>query len=214
MTSPKKVAANRLNGRNSRGPRTAAGIARASRNARRHGLAAFRSHDDPAMAAQLVDIVGAICADDRDPLLREQAILIAENQLWLSCIKREKVALIERLRDATAMALTSKVRVARGRARLRLVHIADAQQKKVSALMEQATAAGRDPEHEPLPPKLQAAWPPAWIKAECDGDERDDYEALHEGIHDLMRLQRYERRAWSQRKAIRAFMAIKLSKAI
>jgi len=37
-------------------------------------------------------------------------------------------------------------------------------------------------------------------------------EALGEGISDLVRLLRYERRAWSQRKrAVRAFMAIKLN---
>jgi hypothetical protein len=41
---------------------------------------------------------------------------------------------------------------------------------------------------------------------------RDEHEALCEGIGDLVRLLRYERRAWSRRKrAVRAFMAIKLT---
>jgi hypothetical protein len=38
MTSPRKTAANRANARRSTGPRTAAGRARSSRNATRHGL--------------------------------------------------------------------------------------------------------------------------------------------------------------------------------
>jgi hypothetical protein len=38
MTSPAKLRANRRNARKSTGPRTAAGKARAARNARRHGL--------------------------------------------------------------------------------------------------------------------------------------------------------------------------------
>ena len=80
------------NGRKSRGPRTGAGKARASRNARRHGLAAFNSKDDPAMTEQIAQMVDAICAGDDDPLLRQQAVMIAENQLWLSCVKAEKVA--------------------------------------------------------------------------------------------------------------------------
>ena len=33
--------------------------------------------------------------------------MIAESQLWLSCVKAEKVARIERLRDRTAFALTT-----------------------------------------------------------------------------------------------------------
>ena len=41
--------------------------------------------------------------------------------------------------------------------------------------------------------------------------ERDEFEALEEAIPDLKRLERYERRAWSQQKrAIREFMNTKL----
>jgi hypothetical protein len=42
--------------------------------------------------------------------------------------------------------------------------------------------------------------------------ERDEYEALEAAILDLIRLGRYERRAWSrQKRAIREFMAIKMT---
>ena len=112
MTSAKKVAANRINGRKSRGPRTGAGKARASRNARRHGLAAF-NNKDPAMAERVKQMVDAICQGNDDPLLREQAVAIAESQLWLDCVKAEKLALIERLRDPTAYTLAPNIRISR-----------------------------------------------------------------------------------------------------
>jgi predicted PhzF superfamily epimerase YddE/YHI9 len=42
--------------------------------------------------------------------------------------------------------------------------------------------------------------------------ERDEYEALEAAILDLIRLGRYERRAWSrQKRAIREFMKIKMT---
>ena len=87
------------------------------------------------MAEQIEQMVDAMCADDDDPLLRQQAMMIAEGQLWLSCVRAETVACIERLRDP-------------------------------------ATSAS-----------------------------------------DLVRLLRYEQRAWSRRKkAVRAFTAIKMDK--
>jgi hypothetical protein len=210
MTSPKKMAANRMNGRKSCGPRTIAGKARASRNARRHGLAAFGSKDDRAMTEQIEQMVDAICAGNDDPLLRQQAGMIAENQIWLACVRTEKVALIERLRDPTAYALASRTRIAQAKLRIRLFDIAGSQVKTIDALMQKTIAAGGDPEREPIPPKLEAAWPPPCVKGISNDGERDEYESLREGIRDLMRLCRYERRAWSRRKrAVRAFLAVK-----
>ena len=212
MTSAKKVAANRINGRKSRGPRTGAGKRRASRNARRHGLATF-NNKDPAMAGRVKQMVDAMCQGNQDDqLLREQAVAIAESQLWLDCVKAEKLALTERLRDPMAYALTPDTRVARAKAQMRLWNVAVRQQEVIEDLIEKTKAAGRDPELEPLPPKLEAAWPPPWVEFISEDAERDDYEALREGIGDLLRLLRYERRAWSRRqRAIRAFMVIKLS---
>jgi hypothetical protein len=212
MTSAKKVAANRINGRKSRGPRTGAGKARASRNARRHGLAAF-NNKEPAMAGRVKQMVDAICQGDDDPLLREQAVAIAESQLWLDCVKAEKIALIERLRDPMAYALAPDTTIARAKARMRLFDIADRQQKVINNLIAKTKAAGRDPEQEPLPPNLEAAWPPPWLELISEDTKRDEYEALREGIGDLVRVLRYERRAWSRRKrAVRAFMAVKLTR--
>jgi len=211
MTSAKKVAANQSNGRKSRGPNTSTGKARASRNARRHGLATFAAKD-PAMSASIKEMVDAICDGDDDPQLRQQAILIAESELWLSCIKREKLAAIERLRDATVYAVTPDTSLARGKARLRLFDVACAQVDVIQKLVDETTAAGRDPEREPLPPELEAAWPPPWVKVVAEGAERDECEALKEAIGDIERLLRYEQRAWSMRKkAMRGFMAVMVS---
>jgi hypothetical protein len=210
MTSAKKVAANRINGHKSRGPRTGAGKARASRNARRHGLAAF-NNKDPAITGRVKQMVDAICQGDDDPLLREQAVAIAESQLWLDCVKAEKRALIERLRDPNAITLALNTRLARARARSRLSDVAERQQKIIDDLIKKTKAAGRDPEREPLPPHLEAAWPPPGVEYIFADTERDELEAVREGIGDIVRLLRYERRAWSRRKrAVRAFMAIKL----
>ena len=211
MTSAKKVAANRINGRKSRGPRTRAGKARVSRNARRHGLAVF-NNKDPAMAGRVKQMVDVICQGDDDPVLREQAVAIAESQLWLDCVKAEKLALTERLRDPTANALALDIRIARAKARIHLFDVADRQLEVIDDLIMKTKAADRDPEREPLPPKLEAAWPPPWVRVIYEDTERDEHEAIREGISDLVRLLRYERRAWSRRKrAVRAFMAIKLS---
>ena len=82
----------------------------------------------------------------------------------------------------------------------------------VEERISKTKAAGRDPEREPLSRMLEVAWPPPWLKEIPEDAERDEYEAMREGLCDLVRLLRYEQRAWSRRKkAVRAFMAIKLA---
>jgi hypothetical protein len=211
MTSPRKVAANQTNGRKSGGPNTRAGKARASRNARRHGLSSFIT-TDPKMSPKIKEVVDLICDGDDDPLLRQQAIAIAQSEHWLSRIRAEKVTAVERLRDATVFPLIPDTSIARGRFRLRLFDIACAQEDVIDRLIDKAVAAGLDPELEPLSPKLKKAWPPRWVDFVPEDAERDEHEALREGIRDIERLDRYERRAWSAlKKALRAFLAIKVS---
>jgi hypothetical protein len=104
MTSDRQLSANRQNSRRSSGPRSAAGSSRASRNALRHGLAAITCC--PLVSTGVVDrLARAICGGDDDQRLFEAAIAIAQNCLARRAIKEQQVAVIERLRDKTAIAL-------------------------------------------------------------------------------------------------------------
>jgi hypothetical protein len=128
---------------------------------------------------------------------------------------------LERLRDPNARALSwQKTREAyadkrlRLDARFRLSDLALEQLPEVYALLDAARRAGRDEEREPLPAHLEDTWPPAFLKRRPPARiERDEYEMLREGIRDLERLLRYEKRAWSRlKKAVRRFMAVKVDK--
>jgi hypothetical protein len=59
----------------------------------------------------------AICGADAEPLLFEQALIIAENAMLLHCVATERVAVIERLRDITAMPLAKRDTLTQARAR-------------------------------------------------------------------------------------------------
>lgn len=195
MTSEKQAAANRINGRNSRGPRTGAGKARAGRNAFRHGLASFRT-GDPGVAEQVERIADAICAGDPNPLLREQAVLIAESQCWFSLVRVRELALIERMRNPDALPLPPAQRKAQAKL-LRYVYEEIAKRR----------AAGLSRKRE-LP---EGAWPVSAAKRK-KFKERGGYDALRGAMDDLMLLHRYDRSAWSRRnKALRGFMAIKFA---
>jgi hypothetical protein len=63
--------------------------------------------------------------------------------------------------------------------------------------------------HIPTPPHIEE-----FLKKDLElFRERDETATLAEAARDLIRLDRYERRAWSrQKRAIRAFMNIKLMK--
>ena len=100
MSSEKQIEANRRNGRRSKGPRSEAGKARASRNALRHGLASI-SCRNPAFAPRIEGIARAICPDTSNPSLFEQALIIGETTCVLGCVCAERIARMERLLDAT-----------------------------------------------------------------------------------------------------------------
>ena len=77
---------------------------RASRNALRHGLAAITCCS-PVRTGTVERLARAICGDENDKRLFEAAVAVAENCLVRRAIKEQQVAVIERLRDKTAIAL-------------------------------------------------------------------------------------------------------------
>jgi len=119
VSSQARIAANRVNGRKGRGPRTPAGKSNSSRNAFRHGLAAI-TRKEPEVFAEIELVAKAICNGATDPFLIEQALIIAENGFVLNCVQTEWIAAIERHRDRTATSLaTGDLGFARAKARLK-----------------------------------------------------------------------------------------------
>jgi hypothetical protein len=231
MTSQRKITANRRNSRNSCGPRTAAGKARASRNAQRHGLAAI-THRLPVPSGEAERLARAICGEDEDPALFAQAVAIAENELALRAVRERQVECVERLREITAepfvvgdngielaKVIFQRALLAREQI-LRLVPFF--LEKYKDQLAESETQANKTPANGldivPLELKVLMQSPETIEEEERALDlarkqlkERDEFEAFEQAAIDLLRLDRYERRAWSRQKcAIRAFMNLKL----
>jgi hypothetical protein len=225
MNTGRLLVSNRRNAGKSGGPRSAAGKSRASRNALRHGLAAI-THRSPVPEGDVERLARAICGDDDDQQLFDAAVAIAENHLVRRAIEAQQVAVIERLRDRTAIALAKGDNsFDLGKARFLAVWLMDRDiEARVAQLLEKYQI-------EPSPPGQWDESVPFALKAlllDCESDddfqhawaiaekclkqeERGDDEALEEAVPDLKRLDRYERRAWSQyKRAVREFMNIKL----
>jgi hypothetical protein len=228
MSSPAQVAANRRNGRRSRGPRTAAGKLRASRNALRHGLAGV-SQLNPAYFPQIERIAKAYCEGDTDPLLLQQALIIAENDVILMCVNEQALAAIARMRDPDAIPFSHpKASLARARARFAQAQTAYAElvkaKERAAALddvdnsavrtektggdlaQEAASNCGADCATAGASENrsVDGAQAPS-VRAQCD-----EFEAIARAQPDLRRLERYQRRATSRRnRAIDDFIFIK-----
>ena len=208
MSSQAKIAANRANGRKGRGPRTMAGKSKASRNALRHGLAAI-SRNNPEFFPEIAAVASAICNGATDPLLFEQALIIAENGFVLRCVQAERIAAIERHRDATATPLaTGDLGFARAKATLARAKLTyamlvkrqaqDSPSKRAATLGEAHVDAGHQSERAA---RRHAAGLPAL--------QRDEFDAMRAAMAELDRLERYRRRAWSrERRAVRRFLEL------
>jgi hypothetical protein len=245
MTSERKIAANRRNSRNSRGPRSAAGKSIASRNALRHGLAAIASRQS-APPAEIAEFARTLCGADNDPALFAQAILIADNEVALRAVRAHQVAVIERLREPYVVPYSRKdnsLTLAKDRVRsaclaerelkARLPEVLKKHKAKLAVVMEDdevaspknqdrivewLTAGGAFPEVDIIPCVLAALLEePNPIdqqiheQARKQIEERDEFEALQAALPDLVRLDRYQCRAWSrQKRAIREFLKMKI----
>jgi len=200
MTSEKKAAANRKNALKSRGPRTSAGKARVSRNALQHGLAAT-AHMSVLNSDLVEALAHQICAGDSNPLLIEQARIIAENELILRCVRSQHIALIEGLRQANAPAgygIKARLRFAKAR-------LGDA--NSVLAALTSPSARPDNPNFVARERTDNIPKPPPTVSP-VDG--RDECEAVRLAVRYLQRLSRYARRALSrQKRAIGDFIAVK-----
>jgi hypothetical protein len=211
VSSKAKIAANRANGRKSRGPRTAAGKSNARRNALRHGLAAI-SRKQPETFAQIEPIATALCEGSTDPFLFEQALIIAENAFVLGCVQAEYIAAIERHRDITATPLATgdfgfaRAKATLARAKLTYETLVK-RQAQACAAENRASTAEADIGHQQESERASMQH----VDRVKPGLERDELGAMHSAMRDLHRLERYRRRAWSrQRRAIGRFVEIQL----
>jgi hypothetical protein len=88
MATAKQIAANRANAKKSTGPRTAAGCAKSSRNAYRHGLSVPAQPDPQAVEA----LAEAIAGETAGEVELRAARTLAEAQLELKRIRATKLA--------------------------------------------------------------------------------------------------------------------------
>jgi hypothetical protein len=145
-------------------------------------------------------MASAYCEGDTDPLLFEQALIIAESDIILICLGGERLAAIERMRDPDAIPFSdSKASLARARARFAQAKRAYAQ--LVKAKQAKAGSTSDKGKASISAQKNKGPHPPA---------QRDECDAMCRAAPDLTRLERYERRAASRRnRAIREFIFIK-----
>ncbi len=213
--------------RNSTGPRTGTGKVRSSYNALRHGLAA-KVRCQPAPTAHVDRLARAMCGNDEGPVLFAAARAIAEHEFVLNAVRGQKIVAIERLKEATAIALRKGDNsFDLGKARFMTAWLAF---REIQILIPQVMK-----KHDlPMPPmEVAGEIVPIELKALLEEEElseeeeeralevarqeirrqqRTEYEALEEAIPDLIRLERYERRAWSRQKwAIREFLNLKFT---
>ena len=190
-------------------------------------------------AEEVERLARAICLNDNDPTLLAPAVAIAENEFVLRTIRQQKIVVIERLRETTAIALSkgdNSFTVAKARflemwlldreitklvpklaekyrdqlllefgetGQVRLDCSGGIVPDCLKALLEEPDSMEDDEEDDERALEQAVKW--------VAQQERDEYQAIEEAISDLVRLVRYERRAWSrQKRAIREFMNHKL----
>jgi hypothetical protein len=161
-----------------------AGKMRASRNACRRGLCSSIS-SSAAFAKELQQLAGRIAGDTKDQLSLQRALTIAEADLELSRVRRAKVALIQRVCAFGALE-TGDVLIVEGLALKPLQVLKILAGGRITNLQPWIDPAATLPDQEP---------------------DRTA-EAIRRVLPELVKLDRYERRASSRRhKAVMAFIA-------
>ena len=97
LPTKRQIAANRRNAGNSTGPRSPGGKKRARRNSLGHGLSAV-DPSDANQSSYIERLARKIAGDTDDAIILEHARSAAQAEFDLAKIRRIKVALIERVR--------------------------------------------------------------------------------------------------------------------
>ena len=182
MPSERQLAANRANARKSTGPRSASGKKRASRNALKHGLNTPMS--GAAFAQEMEALARQIAGNPEDRWRMAAARDAAEAQLELVRVQRVVVALIERIAAFGRLERRKLFRTIRDETAWMVLTCLGARLGKTQPKCAV----------DPLP-----AMP-------TDEPARTT-EAVRRALPDLLRLNRYERRAASRgARAIRRLM--------
>jgi len=144
------------------------------------------------------------------PAAVRQALIFAENDYILRCVRSEGLAAIERMRDPEATPFT-KPREALARAKARMQQAKRAYEQLRAAKTKNAATNSKDRRPAPSPTNNMVTRNGSSepIREPKPLAMRDEFDAMHLAQPDLKRLERYERRSWSRRKrAIRDFIEI------
>jgi hypothetical protein len=175
VASERQAAANQRNARRSTGPRSNAGKTRASRNAYRHGLS-YSISSSAAFAKELEQLARKIAGDTENAIILERARAVAQAELELGRVRQAKVALITR-----AMAfgtLDPPPRINSTRLIIRWLKARERYLPVPKPIDHSATMPSQEPDRSA--------------------------EAIRRALPELLKLDRYERRASARRdRAIR-----------
>ena len=165
--------------------------ARSAQNALRHGLTTV-SRRHPAYHVDIVELAKLMCGGEDDPALFEKAARVAECDILIREIRQYRNRLLERLADPQAYPTgqASKER------KLRFSQMNESMAKG-ERLMEVHPPPDSSPEDRVKFDELMKEY---WAIRK----DRDPDDVWFMALPDLVRISRYERRAWSRRK--RMFM--------
>jgi hypothetical protein len=170
MATERQIAANRRNARKSTGPRSRSGKKRASRNAYRHGLS-YGVAGAAEFAKHVEALAQKIAGRGADAVTLEIARSVAGAEFELAQIRRVKVALIARMSEFGEFEVPNLLGTFR-------------QIKRILNSIDRG-----------LPWDLNAPTPPQMPSSEPEHSA----EAVRRALPELLKLDRYERRATAKR---------------